>query len=379
MNCWNTLRAHRNHNVAGNGEREGLRIRGIGQSAAKSLSGFEPTDVITKPIDTNDLFFGQFSTAPRHDLVAFDGVFGLRLLASQIGQDVFEQVIGEGVVKHDFVGSLAGFKRSGLNVSVAQSGDVLDSLPLAHSDFDNYPKLESVSGSIWSGEFSDSNTPLTINDSCNVSSISGLHKTSWLTSNDYPETEYGQAPGRMRQSQHTVADYIVFSAMKVAAVENHQFDGAWNSEHARKYKAYLGDDYYALAWPTTLRTFKNNLETIHQYSDTGFKLIMNGEIGRYENARYVEQTNITKGISTDGINSTSTGTNGAWANNLSDWIFFFGNDTVAEAIATPEEMRGKIPSDYGRSKGVAWYYLGGFGIVHTLAQNCRIVKWDSAA
>ena len=141
----------------------------------------------------------------------------------------------------------------------------------------------------------------------------------------------------------------------------------------RNIPAYLGDDYYALAWPTTLRTFKNNLETIHQYSDTGFKLIMNGEIGRYENVRYVEQTNIVKGVSTDGINGTS------WSNALSDWVFFFGNDTVAEAIAVPEEMRGKIPSDYGRSKGVAWYYMGGFGIVHTLAANCRIVKWDSAS
>ncbi len=140
----------------------------------------------------------------------------------------------------------------------------------------------------------------------------------------------------------------------------------------RNIPAYLGDDYYALAWPATLRTFKNNLETIHQYSDTGFKLIMNGEIGRYENCRYVEQTNIVKGISTDGINGTS------WANGLSDWIFFMGNDTVAEAIAVPEEMRGKIPSDYGRSKGVAWYYLGGFGIAQTLASNARIVKWDSA-
>jgi N4-gp56 family major capsid protein len=137
--------------------------------------------------------------------------------------------------------------------------------------------------------------------------------------------------------------------------------------------AYIGDDYYALAWPTTLRAFKNNLETIHQYSDTGFKLIMNGEIGRYENVRYIEQTNIVKGVSTDGINGT------AWANGLSDWIFFFGNDTVAEAIAVPEEMRGKIPSDYGRSKGVAWYYLGGFGIVHTLASNCRILKWDATS
>lgn len=155
---------------------------------------------------------------------------------------------------------------------------------------------------------------------------------------------------------------------------------AYNNAHAksivdamkeRNIPAYLGDDYYALAWPSTLRSFKNNLETIHQYTDTGFKLIMNGEVGRYENTRYVEQTNIAKGTGTDGITTT------AWVNGKSDWIFFMGNDTVAEAIAVPEEMRGKIPTDYGRSKGVAWYYLGGFGIVHTLAANTRIVKWDS--
>ena len=157
---------------------------------------------------------------------------------------------------------------------------------------------------------------------------------------------------------------------------------AFNNGHAksivdtmkeRNIPAYLGDDYYALAWPTTLRSFKNNLETIHQYSDTGFKLIMNGEIGRYENVRYVEQTNIAKGTGTDGTTQTT------WSQGKSDWIFFFGNDTVAEAIAVPEEMRGKIPTDYGRSKGVAWYYLGGFGLVHTLAANTRIVKWDSVA
>ena len=157
---------------------------------------------------------------------------------------------------------------------------------------------------------------------------------------------------------------------------------AYNNGHAksivdqmkeRNIPAYIADDYYAIAWPTTLRTFKNNLETIHQYSDTGFNLIMNGEIGRYENVRYIEQTNIAKGTGTDGVTQTT------WTNGVSDWIFFFGNDTVAEAIAVPEEMRGKIPTDYGRSKGSAWYYLGGFGIVHTLAVNARIVKWDSAA
>jgi hypothetical protein len=54
-------------------------------------------------------------------------------------------------------------------------------------------------------------------------------------------------------------------------------------------------------------------------------------------------------------------------------------DTVTEAIVIPEEIRAKIPSDFGRSKGIAWYALGGFGIIHTAATNARIMMWDSAA
>ena len=145
----------------------------------------------------------------------------------------------------------------------------------------------------------------------------------------------------------------------------------FNNEHAksvvdamkeRNIPAYTGDDYYAISWPSTLRVFRNALEDIQQYTSEGFRMIANGEIGRYYNTRYVEQTNIAKA---------------GWSN--ADWIYFFGDDTVAEAIAVPEEMRGKIPGDYGRSMGVAWYYLGGFGIVHNTSpysQN-RILKWGS--
>lgn len=132
----------------------------------------------------------------------------------------------------------------------------------------------------------------------------------------------------------------------------------------RDIPTFSAGDYFCLARPTTYRTMKNDLETLHQYVDAGFRMIMNGEIGRYEGVRFIEQTNIASD---------------AWTNGKSDDAFFFGEDTVAEAIACPEEMRGKIPGDYGRDKGVAWYYLGGFGIVHTDATNSRIVKWDSAA
>jgi N4-gp56 family major capsid protein len=105
----------------------------------------------------------------------------------------------------------------------------------------------------------------------------------------------------------------------------------------RNIPAYVADDYYCISWPSVYRSFKDELESIHQYTSEGFRMLANGEIGRFENCRFVEQTNIAKAGTTN-----------------TDWAFFFGNDTVAEAICVPEEMRGKIPTDYGRSKGIAW-------------------------
>lgn len=132
----------------------------------------------------------------------------------------------------------------------------------------------------------------------------------------------------------------------------------------RNIPPYLADDYMALAHPSTFRTLKNELESVHQYVDSGFQMILNGEIGRYESVRFVEQTNIAKA---------------GFTNALSNWAYFFGADTVAEGVAVPEEMRGKIPGDYGRSRGVAWFYVGGFGLVHTVAAQARVVRWSSAA
>ncbi len=129
---------------------------------------------------------------------------------------------------------------------------------------------------------------------------------------------------------------------------------------------FYGDDYFCIGRTTTFRTLKNDLEDIHQHVESGAQLIYNGEIGRYEGVRFVEQTN----IASEGF-----------TNGLSDGAFFFGADTVAEAIVEPEQVRGKIPTDFGRSRGIAWYYMGGFGISHNETDGLqnRIIKWDSAA
>lgn len=183
----------------------------------------------------------------------------------------------------------------------------------------------------------------------------------------------------------STTDVVVVDTGSIGVTNN----VAYNKSHAkgisdamkeRNIPAYQGSDYFAIAFPTTLRTFKNDLEGIHQYVEAGFRMIMLGEIGKYEGTRYVEQTACAKGGAEDST-TYNFRTADPWNNAKSDWIFFFGEDTVAEALIIPEEMRAKIPGDFGRARGIAWYYLGGFGIVHSGAANAnaRIMFWQSAA
>lgn len=93
----------------------------------------------------------------------------------------------------------------------------------------------------------------------------------------------------------------------------------------RNIPGFVDDDYVALSHPTTYRPFKNELETVRQYTSEGQGMIYNGEVGRYEGVRFVEQNFIPKG----GANDSTTfdpysGTADAWNNAKSSWAFFFG-------------------------------------------------------
>lgn len=152
---------------------------------------------------------------------------------------------------------------------------------------------------------------------------------------------------------------------------------------SRNIPAYRDDDYYAIGRPKGMRLFKNQLETLNQYTETGITKIMNGEIGRYENCRFVEQTTVPAGgavdtTTFDPFTDTADPWNVTTATEAGDWMFFFGKDTLCEAIHTAEEVRSKVADDYGRSRGIAWYALLGYGLCHTNATQARIIKWDSA-
>lgn len=139
----------------------------------------------------------------------------------------------------------------------------------------------------------------------------------------------------------------------------------------RDIPAFVGDDYYAVGRPSAFDTLKSDLEGIRQYVDAGYGMIMHGEIGRYDGIRFVQQTH--KAAAALGTAAA------AWTNGLSDWIVFTGEDALVEGCAIPEEVRANLPGDFGRSRAIAWYFVGGWAIPHTVAAQGRTVIWDSAA
>lgn len=131
---------------------------------------------------------------------------------------------------------------------------------------------------------------------------------------------------------------------------------------------YDGKDYICVASTDFLRGIKDDdyfIEAKH-YGDP--KSLFGSEVGRLEGIRFIEETNVLDNT----IGSTSYGGEAV----------IFGADPVVELVVLPEEIRTKTPEDYGRIKGLAWYYVGGYQAVWSdidpaVAGQCSIVHVTS--
>lgn len=179
--------------------------------------------------------------------------------------------------------------------------------------------------------------------------------------------EFKKTPLKARSS--TATEYIWSETGSISGTHQNEF----SKEHVkdlvdrlteRNVPTFDGTHYIAVSRPANFRNIKNNLEEIHKYTVPGWNSIMNGEKGRFEGVRFIEQTSIPRASP---------------ANANSDDIFIFGSDTVIEAMTVPEEIRGRIPTKFGRDRAIAWYAILGYGICHTDADQARVVHWTDSA
>jgi N4-gp56 family major capsid protein len=140
--------------------------------------------------------------------------------------------------------------------------------------------------------------------------------------------------------------------------------------------ADAGGDYVLIGGIKAIRNLKRSMQSINQYTESGYKKIVDGEVGRIDGVRIVEDRQATK-YTYDATARTFTAI--TWTNGLSGPAYLFGSPTVREVVVVPEEIRAKEPTNYGLSHGLAWFFLGAYKIEWTGAANARIIKWDSAA
>ena len=195
--------------------------------------------------------------------------------------------------------------------------------------------------------------------------------------------QFNATPLRAASTGTAVAVTVTTNSSATLTVTDNIGQVQWRSivdeMKGRNIPFYDKQSYFAIARPLGLRLMKNQLEAVHQYTETGLEMIMNGEQGRYEDVRMVEQTVVPRGGATDSTTFSSyTDTADNWDTG-GDWVFFFGADTVCEAVHTEEEIRFKKADDFERSKAIAWYGLLGYGITHTNVVQSRIVKFESAS
>ena len=125
---------------------------------------------------------------------------------------------------------------------------------------------------------------------------------------------------------------------------------------------YAGDDYMAICSTNAKRGVYDDVEDVIKYT----KYPASGEFGRYYGCRFTK---------TNHALSNTVGSSSAYG----EAYFFGGNEApILEGVAVTPEVIPKELTDFGRSKGLAWYMIAGYKIFWEGDPDNNIVKYDSA-
>lgn len=141
------------------------------------------------------------------------------------------------------------------------------------------------------------------------------------------------------------------------------------------------DFYVSFVHPHQARALRDDPEWINASLYARDGKIFNGEIGRFEDVRFVSTTMMTNGSNSAIDPDTGEYVNlgykpeldGVGANSAS--IFqacVFGEFAYGHATALPVELRDNGITDFGREHALAWYAIWGTGIL--LNQNIVLVE-----
>jgi len=125
-----------------------------------------------------------------------------------------------------------------------------------------------------------------------------------------------------------------------------------------------GTNWVCFVHPHQGRGMRDDTAWINANQYAGSVAIFAGEIGMYEDTRFIETTQVKKVTGEGG---------GATASDVYQSILI-GADAYGHAVGLPVEMRDNGVEDFGRKHSLAWYSIFGVGLIH----DERVVILESA-
>lgn len=134
---------------------------------------------------------------------------------------------------------------------------------------------------------------------------------------------------------------------------------------------FNGDFFVCFVHPHQATSLKRDPEWVSASSYGATEQIFRGEIGRFDDVRFVvtgHQNNGAVSVADPAYDASLAGA-GAGSINLFA-AAMFGDNSYGWAVGLPVEMRDNGVEDYGRRHGLAWYSIMGSGIIN----NANLLK-----
>jgi len=147
---------------------------------------------------------------------------------------------------------------------------------------------------------------------------------------------------------------------------------------------WAGDHYIMFIHPHQARGLRDDNDWINASLYSGATQIYTGEIGRYEDVRFVSTTVMPNGANNANDPDTGDFIDVGFDQNLRNGVngnqtniyqgVGFGEYSYGHATALPVELRDNGVEDFGREHGLAWYSIWGQNVL----ENPNIVVAESA-
>ncbi len=139
----------------------------------------------------------------------------------------------------------------------------------------------------------------------------------------------------------------------------------------KKAPKFGGDAYICFVHPHQSRGLRSDPNWINVSNYANPELQVTGEIGRIDDVRFIETTNITmvkSGTQDIWADNEDTGDNTVIAANSNTDVYqsiILGDWSIGFAEGLPVELRDNGVVDFGRKHALAYYWIGGVGLIES--------------